>query len=145
MAEDTKRIVEINGVKIEVDLATAKRVDEFRVGDNVKVLRKRYSNEYEILPGVIVELVNFQKLPTMVIAVFSSDYSKADVTFINYNAETKDIEIAPCGEHEIILEKSGVMDKFNYQIEKAQTELQELINKRDYFEKHFSKYFVKEN
>jgi hypothetical protein len=35
--EENKRIVEIDGVKIEVDLRSAKRIDTFRVGDNVKV------------------------------------------------------------------------------------------------------------
>jgi len=34
----SKQIIEINGVKLEVDLSTAKRIDEFRVGDTVKVL-----------------------------------------------------------------------------------------------------------
>ena len=33
----SKQIIEINGVKLEVDLSTAKRIDEFRVGDTVKV------------------------------------------------------------------------------------------------------------
>ena len=32
-----KRIIEINGVKLEVDMTTARRIDEFRVGDTVKV------------------------------------------------------------------------------------------------------------
>lgn len=40
---EERRIVEINGVKIEVDMRTAKRVDSFRVGDNVKVLDKDYN------------------------------------------------------------------------------------------------------
>ena len=41
---EEKRIVEIDGVKIEVDLRTAKRIDTFAVGDNVKVLCKEYNN-----------------------------------------------------------------------------------------------------
>ena len=57
---DNKRIIEINGIKLEVDLSTAKRIDEFRVGDNVKVLRKGYNDNFEVLAGVIVEFVNFK-------------------------------------------------------------------------------------
>lgn len=38
--DDGKRIIEIDGVKIEVDLRTAKRIDTYRVGDNVKILNK---------------------------------------------------------------------------------------------------------
>lgn len=40
---DQKRIIEVNGVKLEVDLRNARRVDEFRVGSPVKVLVKNYS------------------------------------------------------------------------------------------------------
>ena len=46
MSEDNKRIVEIDGVKIEVDLRKAKRVDSFQVGDNVKILEKKYNDDY---------------------------------------------------------------------------------------------------
>ena len=34
---EEKRIIDINGMKMEVDLRTAKRIDTFKVGDNVKV------------------------------------------------------------------------------------------------------------
>ena len=35
---EEKRLVEINGIKMEVDMRSARRVDTFKVGDNVKVL-----------------------------------------------------------------------------------------------------------
>ena len=38
------RTIEINGIKLEVDLRTAKRIDQFKVGDNVKVLKKNGGN-----------------------------------------------------------------------------------------------------
>ncbi len=141
---ENKRVIEINGIKLEVDLSTAKRIDEFRVGDNVKVLRKEYSDSYKIEAGVIVEFVNFKELPTVVIAVFNQDYSGVNIDFINFNAETEGVEIMPCCEHELKLEKCRVMDKFDIEIEGKRRQLEELINKRDYFEKHFQKYFVGE-
>ena len=57
---ENKRIIEINGVKLEVDMSTAKKIDEYRVGDNVKVLKKDYSGNYDVLAGVIVEFVNLK-------------------------------------------------------------------------------------
>lgn len=48
MSETT--IIEINGVKLEIDLRHAKRIDNLRVGDTVKVLRKRYDDSYESFP-----------------------------------------------------------------------------------------------
>lgn len=138
--DENKRIIEINGLKIEVDLSTAKRIDEFRVGDNVKVLRKNYQN-YEVLNGVIVEFVNFKDLPTIQIAVFKQDYSGSRIEFINYNAQTEDIEITLCSEHELRLEKNSVVERFNQEIAKKQSEIDDLIGKRDWFLKYFSKYF----
>ena len=46
--EDEKeymKTIEINGVKLEIDLRTAKRVDTFKIGDNVKVLKKEYGDD----------------------------------------------------------------------------------------------------
>jgi len=141
--ENNKRIIEINGIKLEVDMTTARRIDEFKVGDNVKVLRKNYSG-YDVEAGVITEFVNFKELPTMIIAVFKQDYSGTGLSFINFNSETKEVEITLCCEHELKLEKCRVIDKFNMEINSLKSKVEEMENKRDYFVKHFQKYFAKE-
>jgi hypothetical protein len=135
---ENKRIIEINGIKLEVDMSTAKRIDEFKVGDNIKVLK----DARDVMPGVIVDFVNFKELPTIQIAVFKQDYWGTQIEFINYNSRTEGIEIMPCSEHELRLEKCRVIDKFNLEIEKKQSEVDELIQKRDWFVKHFAKYFT---
>jgi ribosomal protein L19 len=135
-----KRIIEINGIKLEVDLSTARRIDEFKIGDNVKVLKKCNAS-YEVYAGVIVEFVNFKERPTIIIAIFKNDYFGVKLEFIHYNSSIEDIEMVACGEHELKLEKSRVIDKFNNEIERKKAELDEMTAKRDYFLKHFSKYF----
>lgn len=135
-----KRVIEINGIKMEVDLSTAKRIDEFKVGDNIKVLRKT-GNGYDVLAGVIVQFVNFKELPTIQIAVFKQDYWGTKIEFINFNSQTEDVEITLCSEHELRLEKSTVIDKFEQEINKKQAEIDELIAKKDWFVKYFAKYF----
>lgn len=137
---ENKRVIEINGIKLEVDLSTARRIDEFKVGDNVKVLKKGYQS-YDVKPGVIVEFVNFKERPTIVIAVFNESYSGCEIEFINYNSETEGIEFTLCSEHELKLEKSRVIDKFNQMIEKKQNEIDDLKAKSAYFNKYFAKYF----
>lgn len=67
MNDQNKRVIEINGVKLEVDMRYAKRVDELRVGSKVKVLNKEYSS-YKVYPGVIVGFEEFDNLPTIVVA-----------------------------------------------------------------------------
>ena len=136
--ENTKRIIEINGMKLEVDLSTARIVDEFKVGDNVKVLQ----SDNKVSAGVITEFVNFQSLPTIVIAIFKEDYwSGCGLEFIYFNAKTEKVEVVPCCEHELKLDKCRIVDKFNQRIEKAKGEMEDLTAKRDYFIKYFEKHF----
>lgn len=138
---EDKRIVEIDGVKVEVDLRTAKRVDSFKVGDNVKILDKDY-NGYKVKPGIIVDFAEFKELPTIVIAVFEegSWSSSPSISFIHFNAAMGEkIELVPASEDEIKLSKDGVIEKFEREIQKKKNEYIDLQNQLEYFKKHFLK------
>lgn len=138
---EEKRIVEIDGVKVEVDLRTAKRVDSFKVGDNVKILDKDYSG-YKVKPGIIVDFAEFKELPTIVIAVFEegSWSSSPSISFIHFNAAMSEkIELVPASEDEIKLSKDGVIEKFEREIQKKKNEYIDLQNQLEYFKKHFLK------
>lgn len=133
-------VIEINGQSFEVDMTTAKRIDEFHIGQNVKILKKDY-NGYKSFPGVITEFINFKNLPTIVIAIFVENYLDTTIEFIYLNSETNDIEIAPTCEHELQINKERAVDKFNIQIEKLQGQIDDLKAKRDYFIRYFDKHF----
>jgi len=138
---ENKRIVEINGVKVEVDLSTVKVIDEYKVGDNVKVL---HSSEYQtpvIRAGVITEFVNFKELPTIVIAELKTDYLGTDIDFVYYNSQTKGVEITPCLEHDLKLNHNSVVEKFERMIATKRKEADELQTKLDWFNKYYNKYF----
>lgn len=138
---DEKRIVEIDGVKIEVDLRTAKRVDSYKVGDNVKILEKE-SSDYKVKPGIIVDFAEFNELPTIVIAVFEegSYYTRPSIKFINYNAKTSEkIEMVPASEDEIKVSRDSVVEMFEREISKKKNELLDLQNQLDYFMEKFLK------
>lgn len=144
--EENKRIVEIDGVKVEVDFRTAKSVDTYKVGDNVKILEKEYS-DYKVKPGIIVDFAEFQELPTIVIAIFDegSWSSTPSINFIYYNEKTADkTEIVPASEDEIRLTKDGVIEKFEREIQKKKNEYMDLQNQLDYFKNHFLKECVVE-
>ena len=138
---EEKRIVEIDGVKIEVDLRTAKRVDSYKVGDNVKILEKE-SSDYKVKPGIIVDFAEFNELPTIVIAVFEegSYYTRPSIKFINYNAKTSEkIEMVPASEDEIKVSRDSVVEMFEREISKKKNELLDLQNQLDYFMEKFLK------
>lgn len=145
--ENTKRIVEIDGVKIEVDLRTAKKVENYRVGDNVKVLVKGYSNTYTVHPGVIVGFDDFQKLPTISVAYLETGYNSAEIKFAALNAQSSEeskIEISPMDDvHELHFKKADVLNIMDGHIEKKNEERRDLERKKAYFEKYFGMYFEK--
>lgn len=141
--EESKRIIEIDGVKVEIDLRTAKRVDSFKVGDNIKILDKEYDT-YKVKPGIIVDFAEFQELPTIVIAVFEegSWSSAPNISFIYYNKNTsKKVEIVSCSEDEIKVSKEGVIERFEREIQKKKNEYEDLKNKLEYFKTHFLKVY----
>ena len=136
--DENKRVVEVNGVRLEVDLRYAKRIDEFKVGDTVKVLDTRHEKN-EFRTGVITDFADFKELPTIMVAVYKAgDYwNTPTIEFIPYNANTKDIEIVGVSAEEIIVSKETIVNKFDDEIAKKRDELNDLIVKRDTFVKYF--------
>lgn len=139
MSEE-KRVIEINGVKLEVDLRNARRIDEFRVGDNVKVLDTR-SGKNEVRSGVITDFANFKDLPTIIVAIYKAgDYwTKPTIEFIYFNSDTEGIEVVGVSAEEIIVSKDTIVQRFDDEIIKKKDELHDLIVKRDTFVKYFGK------
>lgn len=137
---ENKRIIEVNGVKLEVDLTSAKRIDEFRVGDTVKVLDNR-NDKNEVRTGVITDFANFKDLPTIIVAVYKAgDYwSKPTIEFFPYNSNTEGIEIVGVSAEEIIVSRETIVQKFDDEIAKKRDELNDLIIKRDTFIKYFAR------
>jgi small nuclear ribonucleoprotein (snRNP)-like protein len=134
-----KKIIEINGVKLEVDLSTARRISEYKVGDNVKVLIKGYSN-YTSYVGVITGFDDFMNKPAINIAYIDSSYSTADIKFLNFY-EGCEAEICPTNDLDLNFNKETVISYLESNIRSAELKLQQEKMKLEYFEKNFSKYF----
>lgn len=135
---EEKRLVEINGIKMEVDMRSARRVDTFKVGDNVKVLGKTYNDQHEIKSGIIVDFAMFKELPTIIVAVFTEGgwSSTPSISFEYINSESEK-EIIFASDEEIRVSKEGVIEKFERAIQQKKNEWQDLENQFEYFKKHF--------
>lgn len=139
--EDTKKLIEINGIKLEVDLRYAKKIENFRIGSNIKCLVKRYEN-YKVCPGVIIGFDNFEKLPTINIIYLDQEYGQAKLEFKAFNAESKDFEICEStAESDIDINRDYVLDIMDRDIASKELALLEATNKRDFFIKNFNKFF----
>jgi len=140
-----KTIIEINGVKMEVDLRSAKVVNNYKVGDSIKVLKKgAYSDGFESFIGTIIGFDNFEKHPTVVIAYLKTSYGTATIEFVYFNSSTKDVEICPLNDWDLPVSKQQVLDRFNSEIKSKEKEVAELQQKQLLFEKLFGKYFENE-
>ena len=139
--DDQKRIVEINGVKIEVDLRTAKVVDQYRVGDAVKVLVKEYGNSYQTHAGVIVGFDMFNKLPSINVAYAKINYSEVEMKFVAINESSSDTEIAPLQDYERKFDYIKAVQVFDKKIEKLRLEAEGLEAQKKWFIENYEAYF----
>jgi len=137
---ENKQIIEINGVKLEVDLTNARVIENYRVGDVVKVLRKEYNNQWKSHSGTIVGFDAFENRPTIIIAYVDDGYN-ADIHFLYYNADTENAEICPANSNDLAFSKESVIEKMNRDIAKKKAEIDEIEQKRNFFIEHFSRCF----
>jgi hypothetical protein len=138
-----KRIVEINGVKLEIDLSQARVVENYKVGDNVKVLVKKYS-DYESYPGIIIGFDNFNNLPSILVAYLETSYNAANIKMLCFNAKTENTEICMANSKEIPFSKDRVLEMMESQIQVKATELNDLQRKKEFFLSEFGAYFKTE-
>lgn len=144
--ESSMQIIEVNGVKMEVDMRTARvaKLELYRVGTKVRVLKKEYNDAFTTYGGVIIGFDQFKKRPSILIAYLKSDYSSCEIEFLTYNKDTKDIEICPADDGFIPFKKATIVEQMNRQVLQAETTLEEVKAKREYFTKYFNKYFDRE-
>lgn len=134
------RTIEINGVKLDVDLRTAVRVETLRIGDRVRCLVKSYSG-YDLHPGVVVGFEPFQKRPTIQVAYIAG----SGLQIKAFNDETKDdFEIVPALDDTLMLERDHVVEMMQREITRKEVELDESRRKLDYFNRMFGKWFESE-
>jgi len=138
---EEKRIIEIGGVKMEVDLRYAKAIDTYHIGDNVKLLKKRYGDSYETHPAVIVGFDNFVERPAILVAYFEGGY-EPKINFETITKDTKDVEICPMVLDEIPFTREEAVSWFDEAIKRKENEIGELQLKKEYFLSCFGKVFA---
>ena len=110
MSQNTT-IIEINGMKLEVDLRQAKRIETLKVGSPVKVLVKGYDG-YKVHAGTVVGFEPFASLPTIIVAYLDIDYTSANLKFIHFNAQSKDIEIVHSVDGDLVdIDRGSIVER----------------------------------
>lgn len=141
MSPETKRTIEIDGVKIEVDLRTAKRVEELRVGSRVKVLKKSYS-EWKVYHGVVIGFEPFKNRPTIIVAYCEVTYNEAKIEFLYYSGKDENIEmIAAMDDDKFDLDKDDICNLLDRQMDEHRNKIKSLEDRKAYFLAKFKTYW----
>lgn len=140
--ESQTTVIEVNGVKLEVDLRNAKRIDTLRIGDRVKCLVKQYS-DMKTCPGVVVGFEPFKSLPSIVVAYLDNGYNSGTLKFQTFNSATKDFEIiADIDNNALEVDRASILQTFDRETRELQEKIRQLEEKRDFFLANFGKYFT---
>ncbi len=139
--DETMQTIEINGVKMEVDMRYAKRVEELRVGSRVKVLDQSGYGGTKVHPGIIVGFEPFKKLPTIIVAYVESNYSDVGLKTISYNAETEKVEIVASVDDDFSVSKAEVLGWFRRERQKLDEKRAEIDAKEQFFLDRFKAYW----
>lgn len=138
---DTMQVIEINGVKLEVDMRYAKRIEELRIGSRVKVLDGTGYGDATVHPGIVVGFEPFATLPTIIVAYVKSDYNDVGLKTISYNAKSQKIEIVASVDDDFSVSKTEVLGWFNRERQKLTEKLAEIEAKEQFFLDRFKAYW----
>ena len=138
MSDENKTVIEINGIKMEIDLRYAKTIDTYRIGDRVKILIKGYGDTFKSYSGAIVGFDAFAKLPTIIVCYMKAEYGNSSIEFAYINAESKDVELCHVSDAEN-LDICAIEDAMQSAVDRKQLEVDELKAKQSYFRKHYNK------
>lgn len=141
--DTNKRIIEIDGVKLEVDLRTAKVVDQYKIGDSVKLLKKNYSS-YDIYPAVIIGFVDFKSKPCIELLYMRPN---GELNFYVFHGteegQAPEAEIAPFNKYECLFQKEDILNKLDKKVNEAEESLRDAKQKKKAFIDNFAKVFEK--
>src|SRR5262245_47643432 len=129
-------IVEINGVKMEMDLRRATIVhQEIKVGSRVKLLEKSSYGTPSVHAGIVVGFDNFQTLPTITVAYIKTGYgSESPLKFAYINSKsTENWEMVPSQDEDLPVAKNIVLEQMDRSIETKRAEIETLERQRTYF------------
>lgn len=144
MNESNMTIIEIGGVKLEVDLRHAKVIDTLRVGSRIKVLVKDYADNYKVYPGIIIGFDDFKNLPTVNIAYCKMEYSESTIVFASINAKNESgIQIvADTNEASLEVNKGEVLRKMDRAIDSLKMQIEDIEAKKAFFLNSFGTWFT---
>jgi hypothetical protein len=138
------KVVRIGNIEMVVEAKEAKVVTTFKVGDAVKLLKKKGSySEAKVMAGVIVAFHDFEERPAIVVLSLTLSYNAATFDFVTITKENSEYEIIPYDDYEKFFTKENVLQLLDRKITEARMALGTLESQREYFIQKFAPAFEK--
>lgn len=141
MSENTT-VIEVNGVRLEVDMRYARRIEEIRIGSPVKLLAKNGYGGHKVYAGIVIGFEPFKDLPTILVAYIEDDFSKAEVKVVSINAKTENYDLVAAVDPDFSIDRESVLKKFERQIAAKQREIEVIEEQINYFKTNFKAYWA---
>lgn len=140
--ESEKTIIEVNGVRLEVDMRYARRIEEIRIGSPVKLLYKGGYSGPKVYPGIVIGFEPFRDLPTILVAYIEDDFSKAEVKIASINAKNEQFDMVAAVDPDFAVDRMAIIKRFDRQIELKRREIETIEEQRNYFETNFRAFWT---
>lgn len=137
---DTRRVIEIRGVKFDVDMREAITVESLKVGDRVSVLEKKYGDNFACHSGVVVGFEPFKTLPTIILAYIESGYAGGEVKVVAFNDKTEGFEMVKSVD-DVLFDKEDAIRALDKKIAAAELVVTQAREAKRYFLEHFGAYW----
>jgi hypothetical protein len=134
-------IIEVNGVKLEVDMRSARRIEEIRIGSPVKVLTKGDYDGGKVYAGVVIGFEPFRELPTILVAYIEDSWSSAEVKVIAINAKQKDYDLVAAADPDFAVDRAAIINRFERKISDKKREIEVIEEQKRYFETNFKAFW----
>ena len=137
-----KTIIEINGVKLEVDMRTARRIEEIRIGSPVKLLGKSGYSGPKVYPGIVIGFEPFKELPTILVAYVEDDWNASSIKIVAINNKTEGFDLVAAVDPDFAVDRNAIVNRFENQIEAKRREIDVIEEQKKYFETNFKAFWT---
>lgn len=136
-----KTIIEVNGVKLEVDMRHARRIEELRIGSPVKLLAKGGYGGQKVHPGIVIGFEPFKDLPTILVAYLEEDWQAASVKVVSINSKQENFDMIAAVDPDFAVDRANITKRFDRQIEAKKREIEVIEEQKRYFETNFKAFW----
>lgn len=133
------QIIEVGGTKIEIDFSRARKIETFKVGDCIKIFKKKYS-DWKLYPAIITGFASSDEMSGIEVTYLETEYNSATMKCEVVTAETKETIIASISSNENYMSFNTLTELLARDIDKKEMELAEAKSKLKFFKDFYGKY-----